>query len=213
LGPFTGLIDDLLVQGHYAAFPWMVFLFIGMWIGKCDDGQMAAYGRPTIILGTLLAVAAEMLSAWAVYRPPTFISEDAWDLMMNSDSFPVTPLFTVSTAAGCAALIMALRIIVTNDLAIRWLSPIRSAGQLSLTLYIAHILLAVCVEKCIGHVSGTEAYLCGAYGATLSICLLSVGMANHWLRSHARGPLEQVFRRVTASEYTKRKESWVPISA
>lgn len=213
VAPLTLLLDDLIAGGTYAALPWLVFLFLGMWIGKCDKESSPTFWRSTIAIGIVIALAAETLSMLVMEPPLKAIHPDVWDLLAFSASFPVTPLFAVSAAAGNAALIGAFRIGIRNRSTTRWLSPLRSTGQLSMTIYIAHILVVMGVERWIGHTGGTAAYRVAAFVTTISTVILSISFSHWWLRSHARGPLEQAFRWISASEYAGKKEERIPISA
>ena len=211
--PLTMVLDDLLAGGPYAASPWLVFLFIGMWIGRCDQNAGTAFWRSMIVVGLVIFLAAETLSVLVVESPLEAIQPDTWDLLASSDSFPVTPLFAVSTAAVNAALIAAFRIGIRNGSTARWVSLFRSMGQLSMTIYIAHILLAMGMERCIAHTGDAAAYRFAAYLTTVSLVILSIGFSHWWLRHNARGPLEQAFRWISGSEYAGRGEKRVPISA
>ncbi len=209
---FAPLADDLLVGGTYAAFPWLVFLSIGMWIGKSADAFSPRAWKSIAIVGLALMVTGEVVSLRGLDVCPGFIDADIWELLTLSDSFPVSPLFAVSTAAGCAALIAGLRLIDARVLAWRWLAPVCATGRMSMTLYIAHILLARGVAKGIGLISGTEAYRQAAYMATILICISSLGVAHWWLKSHSRGPLEQFFRWLSTSKFGIKKDIQVPVS-
>ena len=105
------------------------------------------------------------------------------------------PLFVIASAATALAII-ALSVMLTQRFAgSPWLSPFLSTGRMSLTLYVAHVVVGMGVLKAIGRLENQT--LNFAVVGTISFCACGFFFAHMWLKRFKHGPLEALMRRVT----------------
>lgn len=189
----TGLVRHVLFDGLHPLVPWQAFLFFGMWLGR-QDLRAPAVRRHLlgILLGVFLSTAG--LSALLV-RGATTLGLDAPSAHAVFGMTPMPPFPTYILGSGSLA---GLVVLLTIGLAERVpLRPIRHAGQLALTLYVAHVLLLI------APLLGLQALglpLRDVLLPLLGIWLAGATAAAHaWRRRHARGPLEHLLRRLSAT--------------
>ncbi|GAA4703507.1 hypothetical protein GCM10023215_48830 [Pseudonocardia yuanmonensis] len=199
----AGLLLQLFVTGEYPAVVYLGYLAAGLAIGRLDlsstrvgwallgGGVVLAAGSRIVSwvllypLGGLAEVtavaargdvpAAEIAQRllWEAYPLPTW-----WYLALPTphSHSPVDLAHTL----GCAmALLGALLLLTRVDAVRRLLSPLAAAGELSLTLYCAHLVVLAS-----GILSDEPVVL------LLAMVLGALAVAVAWRRTVGRGPLE-----------------------
>ena len=179
-GSVRGDVFDVFVNGTHPLLPWFALLCAGIVLGRI---LAAPWWRSAAIGGGLVLVAVPwMLTA----LPATPLQE----VMLSTDPLDRSIVY-VASALGTALIAYG---------AIDWLAerfpsatdPLRRAGQLTLSLYIAHILVFNLVVDWLGWVepAGTEAAL---LFATL-FWAAAIVVGTWWQRRFRRGPAEYVYR-------------------
>jgi len=185
-----GALRNLFYDGFRSVVPWTGVLLFGMWLGRQD---LAA---PRLFRAALAAaVMTELLSAQIVdqllTRGPAADAETIVALFGTS-SVPAMPVFLVAAVSTAVAVITAcVHICRRVDLA-----ALRHTGQLALTWYVAHIVAglgAVDLTGTAGEVSAPAAVAWALGGWSFAVAC-SYG----WRKSHRRGPLEAVMRRLVS---------------
>lgn len=201
-GLLTAVVDDLLFNGYYSVFPWMLFLLVGMWIGRLEVISDTGLKR-TLFFGALTVM---IISELAARYLPSFLFEGAGiaddgilDMLLTSEVFPVTPMFSLSAAAGSIVVIMAVLIMSRRRLFSRLTAPLESTGKLSLTIYIVHIFIGYGMQKFLALHAGDDAYQIIAAFFPLGFCLATLLTARIWFKHFNRGPLEWLMRRLSNS--------------
>jgi uncharacterized membrane protein YeiB len=171
---------DVFVNGTHPLLPWFAFFCAGIVLGRIL--VMAWWRRAATATGiTLVSV------AWLVSMLPT--------TDLQAVAISLNPVDR-SAAYVASALGTALLAYVAIDwLAERFPSatdPLRRAGQLTLSLYLAHVLVFNLVVDWLGWIepAGTGSALLVAAG----FWILAIAFAGWWQRRFGRGPAEYVYR-------------------
>ncbi len=181
-GTPRGYVFDLFVNGTHPLLPWLAYLCAGIVLGRILG---TAWWRPAAIaVGFVLYSLATIVASSAVTPfQATLLSDDPLD----------RGLVYVASALGTALIAYA---------AIDWLAergpalfdPLRRAGQMTLTLYLAHILVFNYVVDWLGWIE--PAGLDVALAFSLSFWVVGITAATMWTRRFGRGPAERVYRAV-----------------
>ncbi|MEM1332469.1 MAG: DUF418 domain-containing protein [Actinomycetota bacterium] len=175
-----GIVFDVFVNGTHPLLPWLGFLCVGIVIGRHLDAPQL---HLTLVgAGLVLFAAATLLSSLgSTARGEHLLSTDAGS---RSVVYVASALGTALIAFG--ALSWAAE---------RWttaLDPLRRAGQLSLTIYVAHILLFNLVVDWLDLVQP------GGVGTSLAAAsvfwIVAIVAATCWHRRFGRGPCERAYR-------------------
>jgi uncharacterized protein len=171
---------DVFVNGTHPLLPWFAFLCAGIVLGRMLS---MAWWRPAAAGGGLALVAGSaVVSAIA--------ATDLEEVATSIDPLNRSAVY-VASALGTAL----VAYVVVDWLAERFptaTDPLRRAGQLSLTLYLAHIVVFNLVVDWLGWVepAGTQAALAFAGGFWIA----AIAFATWWQRRFGRGPAEYVYR-------------------
>jgi uncharacterized membrane protein YeiB len=182
-------VFDVFVNGTHPLLPWFSFLCAGIVLGRILT--LRWWRRATVGVGLASVSVAWFLSV--------LLATDGDDGDDDGDLagvvFSTNPLdrsiVYVTSALGTALLAYA---------AIDWLAerfpvatdPLRRAGQLTLSLYLAHVLVFNLLVDWLGWVepAGTSSALLFAAGFWVA----AIALAAWWQRRFARGPAEYVYR-------------------
>ncbi|MEE9428573.1 MAG: DUF418 domain-containing protein [Paracoccaceae bacterium] len=186
---FSGFIRNSFYNGWHPVLPWIAFFFIGMWVGKMALEQSVTQKR-LIIGGIVVAVLAGLLSRWLSALDPQLAD------LFGTSSIPPGPLYIIAASGSAVAMIglflqifpMLERIGVEN-----WLT---APGKMSLTLYIAHILLGMGLLEALGLLGGSLSNTTILTYA-ITFCLIAALFARAWFTKVSRGPLEGLMRKMT----------------
>ncbi len=173
-------VFDVVVNGTHPLLPWFTFLCAGIVLGRLLT--VSWWRRAAIGIGLAAAWGAAVLSSLP--------ASDAADTLLSTNPLDRSVLY-VASALGTALVAYAT---------IDWLAerlptvtdPLRRAGQLTLSLYLAHIVVFNLVVDWLGWVepAGTSTALLLAAG----FWVVAIAVATWWQRRYGRGPAEYVYR-------------------
>lgn len=171
---------DVFVNGTHPLLPWFAFLCAGIVLGRTL--VMPWWRRAAAATGVGLVAVSWLLSV----LPTTGLQAVAVSLNPLDRSAAY-----VASALGTALL---------GYVAIDWLAerlphatdPLRRAGQLTLSLYLAHVLVFNLVVDWLGWIepAGTGSALLLA----TAFWIAAIAFAGWWQRRFGRGPAEYVYR-------------------
>ncbi|MFC1815198.1 DUF418 domain-containing protein [Thermodesulfobacteriota bacterium] len=213
----SGVFYHLLFGGLYPVFPWIGFLFMGMWIGHRDLTNRNF--RKKILLASIVTVILFEGASWIFFQ--TLTSE--WRLQRFEKLIPwfdIDPWFPMPffffSGAGSAIIAISLCVILTEKFsAAKWLPPLVAVGQSTLTLYVAHTLIGTITILAMDFFE-LEYPLFAVWGS-FSYFIAAMFFCHQWNIRYKRGPLELLMRRFLARpirltfsgvhpiEFTKRK--------
>jgi uncharacterized protein len=179
-GSVRRYVFDVTVNGTHPLLPWFAFLCAGIVLGRTIAGSR---WRPATLAGGGLLV----LLAWTL---STSSSSEFQDVAFSLDPYDRGAVYLAS-ALGTALVAYA---------SIDWLAerfpsatdPLRRAGQLTLSLYLAHIFVFNVVVDWLGWIEPAGVGTALAFAASFWLVAVVAGMA--WQRRFGRGPAEYVYR-------------------
>jgi uncharacterized protein len=185
------VVLDIFVNGTHPLFPWLALFCTGIVLGRLLQTSWWRIG--VLAVGFLLFTWATLISS--------LVAADATDgslrsTLASTDPFDRGLLYTAS-ALGTALLAFGL---------LSWMAErfshaplvrtLQVAGQMTLTLYIAHALVFNLLVDWWGWVQpaglATPLTFAGLYW------VVGIAFAWAWSQRYRRGPLEVVYRRLTA---------------
>lgn len=189
-----GFIRNLFFNGWHPVFPWISFLLIGFLFSRlkldCQKIQLILIGS-----GTTLLVGVELISyLLSIYLQtidPVLVD------LFTTKPIPPMPLY-ILTGIGSASLIIGVCLFME-----KWLrnsaifSLVMSAGQQTLTLYIAHIIIGMTILELLELRTGQSIENVLIY--SLAFCSISVLYVWVWKRFFKRGPLETLIRKLSGN--------------
>lgn len=189
-----GLISDLFFNGLHPVFPWMVFLLLGMWLGRLDLRSDAT--RNKVLVASLAAMfVGEWIDTIALQNPEWLGLDDMQSLWLTAWPRPPRPLYMI-TATGTAVASIALCISVTQPRPRSgWVVALAATGQLAFTLYIAHAIVIVIPQM---HGLFEQPTLAISLFYSFAFYLAAIAASVWWRRRFAQGPLEGLIRQITS---------------
>jgi uncharacterized protein len=180
-----GLLFDLFVNGTHPLLPWLAFFCAGIVLGR--------------FLGTTWWRPAASALGFVLYTTSVIVSSAAGSdravVLLSLDPFERGLAYTAN-ALGTALLAFA---------AISWLADrfadtavvtaLQQAGQMSLTIYLAHALVFNLVVNRLGLIE--PAGLGTALTFALGFWLVATSAAIAYERRFGRGPAERLYRALT----------------
>lgn len=193
----AAMVWDIFFDGLYPVFPWAAFLILGMWLGRQRLAD-PVLRKKVLITGIGVVAFAECISraVFLLSAPGSSLFDpDVLLMWFAIEPWDPMPLFMLS-AGGSALIVVSSSISFAQKWGNRrWILPFLSVGQLSLTLYIAHIVVGSIVLKGMKGLD-LEPHLFPIWG-TISFYSGAVLFSNVWKRHFVRGPLEGLMRRVS----------------
>jgi uncharacterized membrane protein YeiB len=174
----------LLFAGRYPLVTWVVPFLVGLRLARVDLSAPATLRR-LVFWGAVAAFGG--LVASEVFRALLGPAADqGFPRLLTGVAHGQMPLWLVSSVGGAVAAV-ALLILVARARP-RLLEPLAACGRLSLTIYVAHVLVLVAVTP-----PGGFSFAQGiAVSAALITAAIAFGLV--WRRVGGPGPLERVMR-------------------
>jgi len=182
-----GLFLDTFVNGTHPLLPWLAFLCAGMvlgrHLGRVRLGLVAAVGAAVTALTYLLNHLMTDGQADDVVRV----------VVWSTRPFDRGLLYTLGTLGSSLAAFSLISLAAE-----RWrgTAPVRvlqSAGEMTLSIYVAHVLVFRALVDRAEMVGGTG--LDTALVFALTFWVFALAIAAGWRRFVGMGPLERVYRR------------------
>ena len=194
-----GIAYHILFAGLYPVFPWIGFLFIGIWIGR-QDLTNRHFRNKMLMISIVVVLVTEVYSIiyyqlfsseWRLHR---IVKLSPW---FNIDPWEPMPLFFLS-GAGSAIIVICLCMILAEKVKnTKWVMPFVAAGQSTLTLYVAHTLIGNILIWVMDRL-GMEYPLFAVWGTLLYFMVATI-FCYQWNMHYKRGPLELLMRHFLAS--------------
>lgn len=194
-------VRDVFFTGHHPVFPWFAYFLAGMAVGRIDLHKSANHWR-LLIGGVFLILVAKAIKFVALdlnYIKLVPVEEYGYALpyiadLFGSSAYPPTPVF-VMFGLGVGFIVLSLSLMIcAADGRRKLLQPVIHAGQMALTLYLAHVFIGVTgIEWFLPEKMESIFWL---YGIVIAFFIASMVFATIWRRYHARGPVEWAMRRL-----------------
>ncbi len=193
----SGTVRHIFFNGFHPVFPWVAFLFIGMWMGRLDLSSLHLR-RKIMLVSAILWVGTELLSHQALIyldKNPSFISPGEAQAIFGTNPMPPMPLYMVSAGSAAFFFIMLCISLTSMFADHRWVDILCKTGQMSLTFYMAHVVIGMGVLEFIGELKNQSIEF--ALACALLFNILSIIFAYFWMSKFKIGPLEKIFRKLS----------------
>lgn len=158
---------------HYPALAWMAYICVGLVIGRLAL-RRASVAWWLVGIGAVVTVLARG-AGWGARD----VEADPWRTTEAHSYSPVEMFSNIGVATG----VIGLSLLMTTALP-RVMWPLRAAGSMALTLYVAHLIVITAV--------GDEMVWQPSNLAFVVLCVALVGFACVWRAFRDQGPLEQL---------------------
>lgn len=193
---WQGMLFDfprhLFFNGWHPVFPWLAFLIWGMFLAR-QNLLAAAIQKKLIIAGSAVTLICSLIAYFGKIVLPQ------WTDLFSLQPMPALPLYVIAAAASGSAIIglccWFARCAPSSAFvsgALRALTPV---GRMSLTLYVAHILIGMGTLESLGWLQGRSLH--EVLLATSIYFLCSIAFCQLWSRRWQQGPLEMLMRRIS----------------
>ena len=186
------LLRHTLFNGWHPLFPWGAFLVWGMWL------QGLRLEQPQTARRLLAGGVAAAILGFAMNRAGLAHLSTSWHALLSLQPLPPSPLY-VLTAGGIATALVGLALLAARGgCGWRWLTPL---GRMTLTLYLAHILVGMGTMEALGLLPQLRASsLLDVVMAAALFALLAGAFAWVWSLHFRQGPVEGLMRWLTRTQ-------------
>lgn len=193
---FNGMIRHLFFNGFHPVFPWVSFVFWGMWLGRQplqNSSTRLKIGAISLGIGILV----QGCSSLATYFASNSLQGEELEAavaLLGTAPMPPMPWYLLA-AGGFATAFICLCIEFTQRFPKMWgLKGMVLTGQLALTHYVAHVLVGMGCLEALGFLENGNARI--AVIASLVFFASAYLFSVVWRRFFSRGPLEWVLRKL-----------------
>ncbi len=137
-----GMFRHLFFNGFHPVFPWVAFLLIGMWLGRQNLAEYACR-RKVLFMAMAVAVITEGISLWLTSQ--IGMTNDL-ALFFDTSPLPPMPLYIVAGSATAICIIIGC-LMLTEAMNENLWFPLVATGQLALTLYVAHVIIGMGIQR------------------------------------------------------------------
>jgi uncharacterized membrane protein YeiB len=215
------VVTHYLFNGTYPLIPWLIFFVAGLGIGRRYIHIMQNNNR-LILFGFLMTAVAETAAGLLIkFNAAKYFSFSLDNTPIVNDTisnpmlhwfairaFPPTPLFVVSALGTALVVIGTARWAVQRWPESKLIDVLVNTGQMSLTIYVGHVLLGINTMELIG-INGDQHIVFVIVCASLAfLCCMLVA---HYLKRHSRkGPLEWLMRKTADISWKRPRVQCVP---
>ncbi|NVK31042.1 MAG: DUF418 domain-containing protein [Gammaproteobacteria bacterium] len=194
-----GMVRHILFNGFHPVFPWAAFLTFGMWLGRLDFSQTPV--RKSLVVWSLgVLVVTEVMFYFLRdslgQGATTVLHREEVAFLLSTSIIPPLPQYLLSASSSAVVVLVACVVVSERYAQSRITQWLYVTGQLSLTLYVAHVVLGMGVLEVLGRLEGQSIEV--SLLASLVFCLFGVGFSVAWLKFFRSGPLEWVFRKLAS---------------
>jgi uncharacterized membrane protein YeiB len=182
-----GLLLDVFVNGTHPLLPWLAFFCTGIVLAR-------QFGRPR-----WRALAAG--TGVVLYAAATGVAAASGDgarraLLLSNDPFDRGVVYVASALGSALVAFAGISWIADRYERSPTVDALRRAGQMSLTIYLAHALVFNLLVDWLDVLRPRG--LATALGAAATFWIVATALAISYQRRYGRGPAERVYRRLTA---------------
>ena len=179
------VIDGILLTGPYPALIWIVPLLAGLTLSRLNLSNPRL--KRTLLLGGLLLTAGGLvMTRFLAIVTGINPTDGGFARLIASYDHSQAPLWLVS-GIGSAIALLGFLLLVESWLA-KHATPLINLGRLSLTMYVAHLILIALFVRPDPHTTPE--------GITyaLLISTFCIVCAHTWVITQGQGPLERLLR-------------------
>lgn len=192
-----GMVRHIAFNGFHPVFPWAAFLVFGMWLGRLDVSQSVV--RKKLFAWSLVTLLVTEVGFYFIRAAmgdgsALGMTADEVSFLFSTSIIPPLPQYIVSAGSSAVVVLVAclsFSVRFSESTISKWLYQ---TGQLSLTLYVAHVILGMGLLEAIGRLENQTINV--SLLSALTFCVGGVVFSMVWLKYFTSGPLEWVFRKL-----------------
>jgi uncharacterized protein len=184
-----GLVFDVFVNGTHPLLPWLAFFCAGIILGRVLSTswwQVVAIGAGFAMFTTSKIVDLAVLDS----------SSERARILLNDDPFDRGVIYAIGTLGSALIAFTAISWLADRFESTETVDVLRRAGQLSLTIYLAHALVFNVLVDWLDVIEPDGVGTALWFAALVWIGLIAGAVA--YQRRYGRGPAERVYRALTA---------------
>jgi len=196
---FDGIIRHILFNGFHPVFPWAAFLVFGMWLGRQDLSQRLM--RKKLFAWSFIILLVTECSFYLIRvtigdGSALEMTSEEVAFLFSTSIIPPLPQYIIS--AGSSAVVVLVSCLYFSERFSesninKWLYK---TGQLSLTLYVAHVIIGMGILESIGRLENQTINF--SLFSALAFCVCGIVFSVVWLNFFKTGPLEWIFRKIAS---------------
>ncbi|WP_028025380.1 DUF418 domain-containing protein [Enterovibrio calviensis] len=191
-----GMFRHIVFNGFHPVFPWAAFLVFGMWLGRQDLSQPAL--RKRLFIQSMVTFVVIEAVFWGlrtiVGNGSEFeLTPEEATLLFSTSIIPPLPQYMLSAASSAVMVLITCLYLSDKFSSSRIHFWLNQTGKMSLTLYVAHVIIGLGVLEALGRLSDESIEF--SLLSSLVFCIFSVIFSVVWLRFFSSGPLEWLFRK------------------
>ena len=195
--PWTvqGMLFRAFLNGFLFIFSWIVFLLIGMWLGRQDVRHPRT--RWTVFFGGVVVALVGKCAFWLGLFDIPQLSGTFFLLELDIEDILLLllPIGFFTNGGTAIAIIGGSLILAEKYPDVKWTKPFIATGQLALTLYVVYLVIRMGLSKVL---EVLEIYVYPLpTGSAVIFCICAVIFSHFWRKRFERGPLEWAMRRIT----------------
>ncbi|MFM8946001.1 MAG: DUF418 domain-containing protein [Actinomycetota bacterium] len=186
-------LQDLVVRTFldytHPVFPWLAFFCAGMVIGRHLDRWREWRGRvftAALVITALLYALVSMLDRFDQRRGVIVYA------LTSAQPYSRSIVYTVTTLGIAVLAFATFDWLVEKFADSPALETLQRAGQLTLSLYLLHVLAYCAIRNWLGWIGGNE--LSTALLFALGFWIVAITVGSWWHHRIGRGPAEQIYR-------------------
>lgn len=192
-----GMVRSIVFNGFHPIIPWSAFLVFGMWLGRQDLSQTSI--RKKLLTWSLITLFVTECSFYFIRvllgdGSAFEMTSEEVVFLFSTTIIPPLPQYIISASSSAVAVLMSCLFLserFSRSLLIKWL---HKTGQLSLTLYVAHVVIGMGVLESIGRLENQT--IAFSLFSALIFCVCGICFSAIWLTYFKVGPLEWLFRKI-----------------
>jgi uncharacterized protein len=192
-----GMIRHIFFNGFHPVFPWAAFLTFGMWLGRQDLSSTLIRKKFFVV-----ALITLVITECSFYYLRNMLN-DAGGFPMTAEEItflfstaiiPPLPQYIISAGSSAVLALLACLYLSEKFSDNKITKYLYQTGQLSLTLYIAHVIVGMGFLESTGRLENQTIDF--SLLSALIFCAGGIAFSVAWLKFFDLGPLEWVFRRL-----------------
>lgn len=192
-----GFIIDMSINGTHPILPWLSFFVAGIIVGRTmADGSWVRRWRLVVLGGGVM-----LWFAAGLIRDTAGVGSVRRAVLWSTDPFDRGLVYSVSALASALVALALIDLIAQYATQLggsrtrRVVSYAQTAGQVSLSVYVAHALVFNLVVDWLGWVTPGSLATALWFAATVAIAVTIAAV--WWARRFGRGPVEAAYRAIT----------------
>lgn len=187
----VGFVRNLFFNGWHPVIPWLGFLLFGILLSRASLASRATQTKLVVGGAAAFAIAEVVSALLAAQLAPI---EPDLAALATTEPVPPMPLYTMA-GLGAACVLIGICLMISDWMkSVGVLGLLVPAGQQTLTLYIAHIVIGMWVLEAMGMLGGQS--VGQSVAASALFCLTATIYAVNWANWFKRGPIEALMRKV-----------------